>query len=376
MKKILLVSLCSLLALTATGCTSNEQQVLNNLDTKLTRVSTIVSSTSTTEVNTVSPIQLETKQNLNYYQSIKQNAYLNMMREEELRQNVLSTAGYLKSTINKKYKLGKSKTSAIRTLTDSLEKYITSLASTKTPVKNTVYKIQRYVGVETADAAKARSSYNELNNIMRSRAIYLSNLQSTMEEISDLLSESVVDDTNNEDNNNNNNTIRKNIDTYNQNVRKQEQTTNNPAPQVNETNITNTPYNYQYNNYYNDLYNRDYRFNPNRNTDTFYPRVKNIDTYRYNPYYRGNPYFNNNGYNYDVYPNTLPTSANTNQNETQPKITKQDNIECENCNDNCENCKDQCGNCDGNKFENLNTDLLENETKLDAQFLSAKEFKK
>ncbi len=191
MKKILIASLCSLLALTAIGCSSNETQTLNNLDAKLDRVSAIVSGTSSTEVNTVSPMTVDST---SYpIQTMKRNAYNNMIREEELRQDVLATTGYIKSNLNKEYKLGKSKTSALRYLINNLEEEITSLAGTKTAVKNEVKKIQKHTTVDTVDSNITRASYSQLNNLMQARAVYLLNLQNTMNEICNILDASVND---------------------------------------------------------------------------------------------------------------------------------------------------------------------------------------
>lgn len=395
MKKILLTTMCSLLALTAMGCSStNETQVLNNLSTKLDRVSTIVSNTSTTEVNSVSPLEIEQYQqsNPNYMQSVRRNAYNNMVREEELRQGVLSTSSYLKSSIDKKYKLGKSKTMALMSLTDSLETYISNLAGTKLSVKNTVNKIQRYTNIQNIDINRTRVSYNELNNLMQARATYLANLQNTMYEICDILNESVVQENNaqtNKTNTNNvkNNTIRRNIDTYNNKIDKK---TTNSENEINDEVVNtsyeypNNPYNNYYNNnYYNNYYNRDYRFNPNRNTDTFYPRVKNIDTYRFNPNYNGNPYYNY-GYGYNGINNTLPANSQKDNIDDCENCVDNDCKYCEYCNGNgcehCQNCENgECKEClklqDDNKIENSKQNKvisISDDNVLDANYLDEK----
>ncbi len=88
MKKLLITSLCLALALTAAGCSGNDSKAINNLDAQLDRVNTVVSETSTTEVNSVSPVQLDYTQP-SQIQAIRKNAYNNMMREEELRHLVL-----------------------------------------------------------------------------------------------------------------------------------------------------------------------------------------------------------------------------------------------------------------------------------------------
>lgn len=406
MKKILIASLCSLLALTAVGCSNtNETQTLNNLNAQLDRVNTVVAGTSTTEVNSVSPIQLDYSQP-SQIQSIRKTAYNNMMREEELRQEVIGTINYLKSSLNKKYKLGKSKNSALRSLTQNLDTHTTSLGYTKQSVRQNVAKIQRYTNAQNSDSNITRSAYNELDNLMQARAVYLENLQNTMNEICNILDSSVVTEENKTQNNLQNsksfntnnfdyntqskpnyerrNTIRRNIDTYNNQIKNNENVEEDDSSQEtsnisnNYYGYTNNPYYSNYNNYYNNLYNRDYRFNPNRNTDSFYPRVKNIDTYRFNPYgtnpyYNPNPYYNN--YLFNQTNQAIPTNSQNNN-----RINNEENIidknDCENCydknsitvnhgvfrdenhsnencdvcldkncnNENCEDCKD-CENC-------------------------------
>lgn len=418
MKKILIASLCSLLALTAVGCSNtNETQTLNNLDVQLDRVNTVVSGTSTTEVNSVSPIQLDYSQP-SQIQSIRKTAYNNMMREEELRQEVLGTINYLKSSLNKKYKLGKSKNSALRSLTQNLDTHTTSLGYTKQSVRQNVAKIQRYTNAQNSDSNITRSAYNELDNLMQARAVYLENLQNTMNEICNILDSSVVTEENKTQNNLQNsksfnsnnfdyntqskpnyerrNTIRRNIDTYNSQIKNNENEEENQNTQ--ETSNVNNNYNEypnntyypNYNNYYNNLY-RNYRFNPNRNTDSFYPRVKNIDTYRFNPYgtnpyYNPNPYYNNYLFNQtnQAIPTTTPNNNDLNnqvntQEIKQNKQTNEDNksnLQAQTLNkenlsnintknnlnardNNCENCNtDQCDNC--NDCEKCNYDNKEN----------------
>lgn len=395
MKKIILATMCSLLALTAVGCgTNNETQTLNDLDTKLDRVSTIVANTSTTEVNTVSPLEIDqfTQTTPTRLQAVRHNAYNNMVREEELRQEVLSTASYLKSNIDKKYKLGKSKRMALRSLTDSLETYVSDLAGTKLAVKNNVNKIQRYTKAENIDANRTRSSYNELNNLMQARATYLTNLQNTMYEICDILNESVVEEDTQEAPTSKqitdktvkkHDTIRRNIDTYNNKVdqketKSQENTNNNETINTSYyNNYPNRPYHNYYNNYYNNFYNRGYRYNPNRNTDTFYPRVKNIDTYRFNPY-NGNPYYYNNGYEYNQINETMPVNKQDDLNDNCYK--------CDNCNDEgCENCQecsnDKCIECFNPEQEDKSVpevkqnkviSITDQNTSLDADYLTDK----
>ena len=89
--------------------------------------------------------------------------------------------------------------------------------------------------------------------------------------------------------------------------------------------------------YYNPYYNRDYRFNPSRNTDTFYPRVRNIDTYRFTP--------NSN-------PNIPYQQIPENQTFTVSSGAESIDKNCEN--NDCENNNCKYNNCEYN-IENTNT---------------------
>lgn len=317
MKKIIIAGICGVLALTLVGCSSNNDgEALNSLNLQLDKVNNIVSSTSTSEVNLVSPLNLGYTQNSSL-QEIKSTAYSNMMREEEIRQDVLALTGYLKSLQSEKYKLGNSKATALNYLTSNLAKYSVNLQNTKSSVRNNVEKIKKFTSVRTVDANKTRSCYTELNNLMQERAVYLNNLYNTMVEICEILNDSKVEENKNNDitkttyeyqdnrqdiNNkdfinqydktstnerdlkkdDNKKSLRKNIDSYNNGLNNNNDNLN---TQTANPNNYNNDYYYNYNNpnMNNEYYYRNRLFNPNRNTDTFYPRLRNIDTYRYNP---------------------------------------------------------------------------------------------
>ncbi len=299
MKKIMLSTILILLCIIFAGCSaSSESQALHSLNTQLDRVTEIVSSTNSSEVSEVS--FFSTNSNNLQIPKQKEEAYQNMVNEEDLRKDVLTLANYLKSNQSVKYNLGNNKVNALNDLTSSLSKYVTYLNNTKNDVKNSVNKIKKFTKVQTFNAEQTKAAYTELANSMNERQIYLTILYNTMCQISEILDNSLlnIDDKLVEQNSNlkekeNNN----NIDTY------KNKSTENIDYSNNE--INNYPNSYMYNNncY---LYNRNYKYNPNRNTDTFYPRVKNIDTYRYKP--NTNNYYNNN-YNRDFeYENNIPTS--------------------------------------------------------------------
>lgn len=307
MKKLVLPIVCSVLAIGLVGCSQNGTTTINNLEAQIERTSVVVSGTNRNEINSVSPscyedCSLIENDSLSDY---KNESYSNMIREENLRQDVLDMTNHLKSNLNKRYTLGKNKINALKSLTKNLDKYTTSLGESKANVRENVYNIRKFTA-KNIDEEQAKSSYTELNNLMGERAIYLHNLRNNLAEIQNLLYSSESKDAvsknddiqekfkqnqaqKNQENSNKNerikNPIRKNIDTFNSNRNSKEfdgeSTTQNE--QINNEGRIYNSYMPQYNNQYYNYYNRDFRFNPYRNTDTFYPRARNIDTYRFAP---------------------------------------------------------------------------------------------
>ena len=349
MRKIYLYALVPILLITLSGCNENDSQVISNISTQIEKTSNVVNSTSSNEVNTVS---IRYDDNTLPIIQVKNTAYLNMLYEEDLRQDVIEMTAVLKTKINKNYKLGKSKSNAVKQLLKNIENYTNCLSKTKENVKEKVNNIDKYTSVNSVDPNLARSSYLELNNLMQERATYLTNIRNALVEINNIIdddkafysknTENLIENDNNTKNTpierdksqniaeNDKKTI-KNIDTFDNSAKDYANNTqkyNRELDYDREYNFIRPPYNQMQNNpnfYYNGY--RNTLFNPNRNTDTFYPRISNIDTYRYSPYdnrYWGNGYYGAN-YNENYYYNNSSIPA-TNQNEIQE--TKDD---CKNC---------------------------------------------
>lgn len=322
MKKILLSLACLLICLPIAGCaTTSDASILSSLNNQLDRVQNIVSSTSSTEVNTVSPYTEITSQNpMSMY---KAEAYSNMTNEETLRQKVLSLNSQLKNS-QKTYKLGKYRAGSINSLTNNLSKYLNYLNNTKSEVKNNVNKITQISNAKIHNPESIYSSYVALSNVMNERYIYLENLYYTLTKIQDILEQATpLQTSDKEENAENKNTeecqdkencntnthtatksytprmrFQSNIDTYyynklpkreniasnNQGVNNYQQTPITTAPITNPYNNNLTyPYPAQYFPY-GGAYNFGFgRFNPFRNTDSFYPYLINIDTFRLPP---------------------------------------------------------------------------------------------
>ncbi len=378
MKKIIISIFCFIVCLAMVGCSSNsDSQALKNLNSQLNRVSEIVSSTSSSEVSEVSPSFSQPYTNNNYQlPRLKENAYQNMLKEEELRQNVLTLNVYLKETQGKKYKLGKNKANALNDLTSNLSKYATYLNDTKANVKNSVNKIKKSTKIQSLDIEQAKAGYVELGNNMNERLSYLSNLYNTLNEIAILLDNNCIEENNNintnnlnnyynYDKNNNeynnqnnqietNNNKKSNIDTFNNNL------TNNNINSTNnlnnnQNNFQNQYQDYGYNNYnnydFNYWYGRNNKFNPNRNTDTFFPRYRNIDTFKFTP--NKNGHFHNQIIDNNI--NNNQTSILTTNNA---KKTNEKNISYINSND-----KEKIENKNKEKFKIKLDDNIKNKEK-------------
>lgn len=365
MKKIILPLICSVLALSFTGCDmSNEKQTLQNLDSQLKTTYSVVYDTNANPnlLNSSVFKDLNEENPSNYF---KKKTYKNEERENDVKQEVLGLASLIKSNHNHVCKLGKNKTNAIKELTTSLNKYTKRLAKTKVPTSQKYQNIKKYTSLQNVNGELARTNFIELNNLMEERATYLFNLRDTLEGINVLLDESCYngqstqeqseDFVENEQTNNTSNEdkkpsgiLRKNIDTYNntRNITSSQNTNNQYS--------YNTP-NYTFNNQVNNpnYYYRDYRFNPNRNTDTFYPRVRNIDTYRYNPYNYGNsPYGINQSYGYQPY----ASNQSDFQGQNSLPVTNEENDK----NDDCQN-QDNCNFQDKQNISNSYIKPVESE---------------
>lgn len=376
MKKIILSSLL-LLPLSLYGCSNgSDAQAVKNLNAQLDEVESVVTLNDNSLGESGNYYNENSSDKFNY---LRDRAYNSQMEEQYLKGQILTLSSYLKANQNKKYKLSRTDSQALRTLTQDIERNITYLSKTDRDIKSSIRKINKInqKNSQTLDNS-ASSEYQALNSLMNARKAYLNNLFNTMNEVSQILNENNVittpnysynngnltnnytnnylnfdnsnfnnssynnannniingnqayneenlqntendnqSNTNNQINDNDKKGITKNIDTYqNLNMTNNVQNENLTLPNNSQTyNNYNYPYNAPYNNYnyrngynynnynnypynsygynyggYNTPYNNyryyqnnPYGFNPNRNTDTYYPLNRNIDTYRFNP---------------------------------------------------------------------------------------------
>lgn len=360
MKRIIISSICGLLALTLVGCSSaSEDTAIKNLSNQLDRVTNTVSSISDKQYDSILPqaqnylndstrnTQYATppvSNNSNWYiesqiSQVQNGAYA----QSSLKQALLSQSATLKASLSSHVKLNKSQIKALNGLTNSISKYVTSLNNTKSDIANSIKQVKK-ISNPNENIEQTGAFLQSLNNHMDARMCYFRNLLNSINEAERIVLGNCNNCNFNDIQPNQNpqgNTINnyydysnryidshtnhpvskadkeklaaekdkeqkgknlKNIDTY-RNTPINQENTNTPTPAYQQTPAVKPGYNngyyggrYGYNNGYYNRYNNG--FNPNRNTDTYLPGITNIDTYRTLPNggYYNNGYYNN-GYN-------------------------------------------------------------------------------
>ena len=320
-KEILVFSLATLSLLTFTGCNNSNAQALTTLQNQIKRVENIVAVSSTDDTSSVSAYSnISTTSTI---QNHRANAYYNMTKENEIKQEVLYLNATVKNCICENVKLTKNKASAIKKISANISSNLSKYNETKGQIKNSVKSINQSLKVPKINVVGAESEYITLNSNMNERYVYLCNIYDNLEHAYFLICENCdncYENSNNqitepvkevEQNKNESNRFprfKKNIDSFsyvnkkddkerseNESTKKNKQiknidTFNNTARQYNTYNYPPISGGYAYSNGFNGYgYNgygyvgRFRRFNPNGNTDTFYPYNRNIDTYRAYP---------------------------------------------------------------------------------------------
>jgi len=346
MKKILIGSVAVAMCVTLTACgTSANDVCLNNLGNQLDRTANTISNIQTinpTDLN-ITPNSLETiasKDNRLYSNVI--NTQQSLISEEYYKMDILNKTAKIKNNLGKDIKLSKAQTNAVKELTSNLTKYTNSVGYTRNEMNSTVKSIVSMKKDVTKNNEKINAKLNRLACNSNTRACYYENILKTLEQIENELCINDFENhthKNEKDNSNeNNNSLTKNIDSYlpknsndNENCDNcdkcdKNQNFNNvnsytpiqPNPIANEGMIYGggygnrfygNQYGYYGNPYNSNNLNRYNRFNPSRNTDTYAPFTRNIDTYRG---YYGSGY-NNFGINNT--PATIPATTENNPEE-------------------------------------------------------------
>ncbi len=303
MKKIILSSACLLLALTMTGCAnSSSSQSVKNLNSQLSNVENVVTTTDTnnmtSEVGSSSDYYNEEPENkLN---QLRNRVYSSILEEKYLKDQIMTLSGILKSSQNTKYKLAKSDSNAINSLSNDLKKYTACLEESRSEVKSYVSKIKKQARSNNVNNQEIASLYQSLDNVMNERKAYLSNLLNTMNEIATILeNNNVIDMNTNYDSLNNFYS-----DYYN----------NNGQSNDNTSDIADM---------YNNSNQRDYDYRPNRQYQDNYNNGKTINDYQYNNQNNTNKNMNNkNNITNNYVSNSENTNNDTNNNKTQKGLVK------------------------------------------------------
>lgn len=303
MKKIILSSACLLLALTMTGCAnSSSSQSVKNLNSQLSNVENVVTTTDTnnmtSEVGSSSDYYNEEPENkLN---QLRKRVYSSILEEKYLKDQIMTLSGILKSSQNTKYKLAKSDSNAINSLSNDLKKYTACLEESRSEVKSYVNKIKKQARSNNVNNQEIASLYQSLDNVMNERKAYLSNLLNTMNEIATILE--------------NNNVIDMNTNYGSLNNFYSDYYNNNGQSNDNTSDIADM---------YNNSNQRDYDYRPNRQYQDNYNNGKTINDYQYNNQNNTNKNMNNKNNTTNNYVNNSENTNNdTNNNKTQKGLVK------------------------------------------------------
>lgn len=284
------IALC--LCLTACGKSSNPSSVSglsNQLDSTANAL-TSLSTISPTEINLTNSEKSELYED----SQLTQQALLN---EQYYKTEILDRSAMLKNNLGD-ITLSKAQKSALGDLTNTLNKYTNSIVNTKYEMNSSAKAISSMKKDTSKNEEKLRAKYNRLACNSNMRSAYYENILNTLNEIENCLNlncknckemeepnhaEQQTNDNSQKETNENDKTstkpkLKKNIDTYqNQNDTNDNTSYDDEIELLPERNTRKHRYNNP--NKANTIYNRFERFNPSRNTDTYGPNRRNIDSF-------------------------------------------------------------------------------------------------
>lgn len=386
------------LSLTLAGCGGNsEANAVNNLSSQLDKTNNSIAtvreySETDLDLNEETLNKLATDENCERIQRNVQVAKNALMTENYYRNSVMNETAKIKQYLSRgDIKLAKNQVSALKDLSANLSKYNNNVARSSSEFNSTFRNYTNSKRTANKNPERVNARLNKIACNSNARCAYYENLLNTLNQVEEVLgiynnqdipnNNQIIENENsenqtelenseiennatqnNETNEENNGGLVKNIDTYR------------PSQDVNNTNninnVNNLPANNNFNNnpnnfvnnypnnlagrtnnnmmYYPDnMIGRRHVLNPNRNTDTYGPTIRNIDTYR------GDGYYYNNGYNYGYNSNnfnrmTMPVGhLEMNKNENNIDENKPtENVE-------------KIDNIINNKQENLNENLID-----------------
>ena len=353
--KILLGGLSLLLCLTMTACgNSNENTAINSLSNQLDRTNNSVAS-----IKEISESDFDIAEDVmdkfadeNYADNLQRNINITknaLLQEQLYKQEVLDKTAKIKNYLSRDdIKLAKKQTSALKDLTNSLSKYNYNVAYSGNEYNSTFRNYNSMKRYADRNTYRLNAKLNKLACNSNARCSYYENLLNTLNQVENVLGiqddntqlpNTIIDNKTQTDNNSiiENQNNKTNIDSYQNDKnstdfntintiddRKKESINNDNIDNQQNINANNqnnpTNQNYQRNRYqYNNLGRRNI-FNPNRNTDTYGPMNRNIDTYRDNNY-NG---LNNGIYNNGIYNGGYNNFNSNNYNRMNTPFLQQD----------------------------------------------------
>jgi len=307
MKKLLITTTAIGMSVILVGCgTSASDATITSLSSQLDQTANTVSKVQTINPTSigVSKSALEKIANKNTYYDIAetQNSLLN---EENYKTEILSKTARIKKCLNKDIKLSKAQTSAIKELTSNLNKYTNSVSYSKNELDSTIKNISSMRKKAAKNAEKISANINKLACNSNARSCYYENIINTLDQIGCYFCDCNSNTQNSSNIQNSQQTIENNTNTQEKTSENKPGTTKNIDTYISKDKPTskNATNNTTDNTKPEDIdptfsyparptiYNRYNRYNQSRNTDTYGPMSRNIDTYYPNGYYPNN--FNN-----------------------------------------------------------------------------------
>lgn len=327
MKKMIISAVCLFSSLALVGCGGvSDSEANKSINMQLERVGSVMTSSTVENVNQVTPSDFLSNENNSKVLSQRNNSLYNTKNEKALKEEILQTTSRIKSYNQSNLKLGNDKAKAIKNLSQNINKYLNYLNNSKNDLKRSVNKIRNSDKLDNTNIESLNANFVELNSNLKEREAYLQNLLTSLQEVEAIYSS--AQNTDSQTNTNRNSTSKNssgqtftpNIDTYRSNTQNtindnsiqnsdlNNNTLNNngyytyngynnpyrPEVQYNSNNFNRAYNNYRYGYNGNGGYNNGFGyngygygynnpgFNTNRNTDTYAPFARNIDTYRYN----------------------------------------------------------------------------------------------
>ncbi len=319
MKKIILGATALIMCVALAGCGSSTTSAITSLENQLDETANTISSLQSVNPSDISLTQSMLENSESTSDDIlnnSQNAQQSLANEEYYKMDILNKTAQIKNNLSKDLKLSKSQISAVNDLTSSLNRYTNSVAYTKNEMDSAVKSISSMKKNVDKNTDKINAKLNRLACNSNARSTYYQNILNTLEQIGNYVG---CENCENEDMSRTFNMQRNDSprmfdrsmsrNELRNNERFDEEFNNlsNNTPASTFTNNTYNSNNFNRLNAYRNGYAGNYgngfgyrngmygtngyygtngfygsRFNPDRNTDTYAPLMRNIDTYQVN----------------------------------------------------------------------------------------------